>query len=264
MLGFQIFKHSVVQVLGNWKNALRISGILWLIVAVILPMIVRMILTGSPVLDTAAIMAGFAESSGTFFFAIFVSVVFNWIAVSWIAVAWHRYVLKNELNLNALYIPRSSAGDIAGYMWKGIVLGFVMLLVAIPVTMIFVGVGLLIGNETLLGGIIFTTALSVVITVIMLRFSLVLPARALNSSMNIGESWGYTLNVRSALWTTSMILVVANGILNYILVGFLPSAIAEGVISEIIVSIINWVTMMVGVSILTTLYGYCVEERELI
>ncbi len=265
MLGFQIFKHSIIQVLGNWQNALRISGALWLIVAVILPMIIRMLLTGSPILDAETVLDGFGNGGGSVFFAIFISIILSWVAVSWIAVAWHRYVLKNEMELSVLYIPKTSGGAIAGYMWKGIVLGFVLFLIMIPIGIIFSGIGMLVNVEMLGAAAAFIPIfLGIVVTILMLRFSLILPARALNLPIGVGESWGFTSEIRSALWVTSIMLVVTNGFLNFILTSVLLGTVVSATILVVFSTVVNWMTMMIGVSILTTLYGICVENRELV
>lgn len=265
LLGYRIFRHSLIQVTGNLKNALRISAVLWAA-----PMIPFLLFNAEATKHIQSGTGDLVEGTGIGIpTVIIIALIFfgflSVIALPWIAVAWHRYVLKNELNLSVLYIPKTSVGAIAGYIWKGIVLSSLLMVMLIPLmfVLLFVSASVVASGE----GLVLTVLLNlfgVLSTYVFLRISLILPARALDDFMGIGESWRYTAKVGPSLWITALLLVLINMGLGVVTEIFLPGSLTAGAISTVVTFIINWITMMVGVSILTTLYGYCVEDRELI
>ena len=97
--------------------------------------------------------------------------------------------------------------------------------------------------------------------VIVYRLSVVLPAAALEESLGIGGAWERTKG------TTGTIIVLAIvSALGFIVIGLPVLFIFNpGSVPAIIWSFFtDWVAIMVGVSILTTLYGHYVEERPLV
>ena len=107
-------------------------------------------------------------------------------------------------------------------------------------------------------GLTLLYALAVVfVSYISFRLSIVLPAKALGSEMKIGEAWEHTRRVSTALIAAVLVIVVVQVVLGFLVEG-LPD-----LLSIVIGLILDWVVLMFGISILTTLYGYCVEGREL-
>lgn len=264
-MGLSIFKHSAIQVTGNLKNALRISAVLW--GASTIPIL--LLSSGMPT-EFSSTSTDTPESFGLGFplailLLLVVFALFSIVALPWIAVAWHRYVLKNELALSALLIPKTPVDAVAGYFWKGIILSFVLLLVLIPMVILagVLGIGFLSSGSDI-GAVVLISLVGAIGTYFMLRYALILPARAVNSPITVRDSWQYTSKVGTALWLTAFLLVLVNTGLSVLSEILVPGDMAMGGIPLILTIIINWITMMIGVSILTTLYGYCVENRELI
>lgn len=265
LLGFRIFRHSLVQVTGNFKNAVRVSAVLW--GATTIPV---WLLTAQGPAEFSPDSSGISEFDGMGIPIAILSVIVAFaflsiVALPWIAVAWHRYVLKNELALSAFQIPKTSASAVLGYLWKGIVLSCVLMLVVIPITILFVFLGAgFLNSGSAIAAFSFIVIVATIGAYFMMRFALILPARAVDRPMSVGESWRYTSKVGPALWLTAFLLVLVNIGLGALSESLVPGNVASGAISLVFAIIINWITMMVGISILTTLYGYCVEDRELV
>ena len=178
------------------------------------------------------------------------------------AILWHRHVLLNSDTRDANLRPDS--GLVMGYLWRAIVLGFVQLLIAIPIALaiaVLGGAGAVVtgGANTMLFVIIGVVA-GVIFIWIALRLSVVLPAAALGNLMPIRESWQITTPAANVLWGVAVLLAVINTLFNYIGTAIMPVDPAMALVFQTVFFIIEG---MVFISVLTTLYGHLVENRPL-
>ena len=92
------------------------------------------------------------------------------------------------------------------------------------------------------------------------RLGLVLPAAALGQSLKLRESWDATKRDTTAL--VQLAVIVMGGRLLIEIPGMIDGT-TGGVVSLVYNVVLNWFVTMIGVSLLTTLYGYFVEGRRI-
>jgi hypothetical protein len=181
-----------------------------------------------------------------------------------IAVSWHRYVLKDEL-------PKGMArlrvdGVVWRYVGNLILIGLMISLVMIPVA---VGAGLIASVAGKLAIPVLLVLISIVILPLIYRLSVKLPAIALErQDFRMGDAWratdgnwwqiaGIGLLVTVLTWGVGLALVVVSGILQRLLPGDF------GTYADIILQVgANWFLTVIGITTLTSLYGFFVEKRD--
>lgn len=250
MQGWNILVHSVRLVFRNLDAAFRISLVPYLMsgiamVAFALPTL-QAIGDGSP----ERMMA--VETGQWVNFMIY-AVIYG-IAALWIAVAWHRYVLLEELP--AGWIPPLHGAQMIGYFLKGLVIGLCLVLTTIIVGLIL---GLLIGWAGPLGAMIVGLGTTAVATIVFYRLCPILPSAALGHSMSIGDAMQATKDATQTILVLTVLVLVASFVIQ------LPATLGapQSTFTLAYSFVINWVSMLVGVSVLTTFYGHYVEGREI-
>lgn len=258
MKGWQIFRHSVRQVFGNLGAALKVSGVLYLVqLGVTLGLGVDF-----SQMDQATIQARVADGSLSLVPLISIFAV-SLVVGLWITVAWHRYVLRSEWPKGV--VPAFHGDRMAAYFGQSLLIGAVML----PVALIWAfAIGLLFFDPqapeavlTPVQRILSMLVLEVPLLVFAFRFSAGLPGVALGDGGGIGLAWRKT-----AGHTGDLILVA---VLASVLFWGIeqPAALFAGsapLVSRAWLIATGWVQMMVGISILTTLYGHYIEGRTLV
>ncbi len=181
----------------------------------------------------------------------------------WIAVGWHRYVLTNE---QPALVPKLYLDRVMGYFGKSILIGLLVL----PVVLFFgaiVGfiVGPLFANaiiaQPFFAGAVIGLLIYVPVGVVVMRLSAALPGVALEAGVSVFTGWRATVGQTGTIIGVVLLSVIAFLILSA------PSffLFAPGSVAAIIWQFATqWVQVMVGVSILTTLYGHFVEGRPLV
>lgn len=241
-MGFRIFAHALRLVFGNLGDALRISGILFLMAsgatlasANLLPP------NGGPLRATIALLA--------LLFGVALNV--------WIAVAWHRYVLLDERPQTV--VPPINGSRMLAY------LGYSALLVLVGV---IAGVVILVAF-TLLSALnapqVLTVPAAIVVFLAILamsyRLSIILPASSVEKSLGLRQAWAATTG------TTWTMLGIALLTLIFFFVLAVPGALLAyahlTLAAELCNAVFGWVTLMVGVAVVTTIYGHYVEGRTI-
>ena len=252
MLGWKIFIHAASMIFRNISMALRIFSVpLIAMVAVLL------------------VSTVFVQSLGQFSM-IFVVLIAAIVLMIWGVVAWHRYILLEERP--AGLIPAFNFRLIAGYFWRGVLLGFV----AIPFLMVLAFAGSIIlgaggleadtsvanltsSTSSILVFQVFTWAITLILLVVLMRLSLILPAYALDRTIGLAESWEETQGATFSIF----VLVTCLSILQW-LFDYSYQIIADqqliGALWQLATSLF---LALLNVSILTTLYGVFIEKREL-
>jgi hypothetical protein len=253
-VGINLFMHSVRLVLGDWRNAVKVTGVLYLIYAI--PALLLGLLFPAPSASAnpeAALgaMAGFAPAG------ILVGLL-ALVMVVWLAVAWHRYILLQEIPAGPL--PAFNQSRILAYIGFSILLGLILFAVSIVV-------GLVLSPLLFLGPIVFGIVASIVVIAIALvvdyRFGLVLPAKALGQPLTFGEAWRATAGQTGTILVLAVVSALAAVVIDIpaAILGLLPGI---GTILALIWTLATgWVKAVVGVSILTTLYGVYIEKRSI-
>lgn len=248
-MGVDIFMHSVRLVLNDWRTALRITGLLYLIYAI--PSLLFGIFNPAPTTPEAAAAAALASAPIAILLAILATVAFVWIAV-----AWHRYILLDEMPTGQL--PAFQGDRMMSYFLRSLLIGLIIFGIAIVM-------GLATVIAAFLGPLVFVVSFAffVVMVIASYRLSPMLPAAALGQKMTVGEAWASTAGASGSIIILAIVSVIAAIVIN------LPALLFSflGPIGAFLALIwqlgTGWVLTLVGVSIVTTIYGHYVERRPI-
>ncbi len=255
-----IFTHSFKMVLNNLGVAARISIPILILLALFIGLSFFAFIT--LILDTAlAIPIGII--------GVFIALVATLIVGSIIAISWHRFVLLGEM-------PKSDFSDWKDFNYKDYSIqifkaSLIMLLLVIPFIIIisFLGGGLSddMGNfnSNQLFIEISSFAFAVLYSYIFFRMTIGLPAIAINGERyNFGQSFNKTKEFHGVIFVLSIIAVGVNQAFSWLAYLFPMSGF--GVVAIIVAVFLiasSWLMSIVGISVLTTLYGHYIEGRDL-
>ena len=250
MKGFQLFLHSVRQVFGNMGAAVRISGLLFLI-----QIAASLFLGGRGMMMTPE---GMTRGAGAGMVLLLIVTLMTGL---WIAVAWHRYILRVEEPASIL--PAFHGQALLAYLGYSLLIGVILI---IPAALLGALAGMVFGALHaggaalgIVGSLVATLIVLVPIILIALRLSPALPAAALGESLGIAGAWRSTDEATPDLLGLALIASVASFLIDlplFVLMQAMPAAMLWAFAT-------SWVKMMVGASILTTVYGHYVEKRAL-
>ena len=172
-------------------------------------------------------------------------------AFCWAAVAWHRYSLLSE-RPGAL-LPRFDSQLFWSYVGAAIRVCAMGLLLFLPLLVV---AGILLqatGNLVLIGLMMIVPM--ILISARILRYSLILPAAALGQRMTLTEALKASEDNSGAFIALSLLLTVAGNLAE--------ADISAGWTGLAIGLILTWASIALSLAVLTTLYGVCVENRDL-
>lgn len=234
-MGLQLFVHALRMVFGNLEAALRISALL-----VAAQIVLAMALGSGGV--TAAMLGAIAQI----------------VLGLWIAVAWHRHILLEEQPAGVL--PRLDLPALGRYALAALILGVVLMVVAIPFVFLtgIVAMPLAMGGSPVLATIIGFMTLWLPVTYVSLRLAPVLPSAAVGARVPLTEAWYATGTGGAALMNLALICALAG------LAVSLPALmVSDGPLAVVLSVIANWLVLMVGTSLMTTIHGHYVQGRPL-
>ena len=257
MKGLEIFSHSLRQVTGNLDGALKVSALPY----------AAQFLANVALLGPAAMAgqadpaAAFSAEGGPSIVLILLNLVFTLITSIWMAVAWHRYILKNEAPTG--FVPNFNGNRILAYFLRSLGIAVLFIVLAIPLGIVAALIAAPFFSMTgpsVIGMLIIMVVTYVPLAVLAYRLSTSLPAMALDEGGSFLAGWDATKGENGAIAVLAVISV---------LLMFVGSMIGIFVFSKLLILSLawafafNWLVAMVGVSILTTLYGHYIEKRAL-
>lgn len=257
MQGWNIFTHSARMIFGNLNAALRVSLVLYLVkfgAGIYVASQHAAIISGPHGDGTMPNFGPESLSSGI------ILMLVTLVTSLWIAVSWHRYVLLEETPGAAL--PPFKGDRILAYFWSSLLLGLVILLAAlVPIVISSVIVAGLFGvNSPILSLVVIVILVGIPTMYVFYRYCLILPAAALGEPKKMVESWVDTKPASGAIWQLIVIGLIATMLVEVpALINGDPTSIVNMAYSFVM----GWIVMMVGISVMTTLYGIYVEGREL-
>jgi hypothetical protein len=250
IVGINLFLHSVRLVLNDWRNALKITGILYLIYAV--PSLLIAIMFPVPARPQDAMAAMSAAAPMTLIILVLSIVVF-----AWMAVAWHRYILLDEFPEGQL--PPFDQRRMLSYIGFSLLIGLIAAVAAVIVGSI---VGLLVVIIPFLWFIASIAAFAAAL-IVGYRLAPILAAKAVDKPLTLREAWAATNGANVDIIVLAIVSAVAAFVIDIpaYVVGMLGT---PGVWLATIWTLgTGWVKIMVGISVVTTIYGYYVEKRQL-
>ena len=265
MISWQIFSQSVLRVFNNLGPAIRVSLVPYLIAVVAIG-----VLIGSSVMalmqagsDPAAMQAAFANNFPWLQFIL--CFVVGIVCFTWTAVAWHRYILLDE---TPGWLPPFKGGRIWAYILRTLLIALIMIPVALVSVIVLGLVGGLIGggigqaNQALGVGVAFVFVLVayVIIIVVAYRLYASLPGAAIDNGAGIGDGWRATAGTWGTMLMLAIITLVISLVCSFVIGWVTGMAPIVGIVLQLVYS---WIAALVGVSIVTTLYGYYVQKRSI-
>ena len=249
-MGLNLFVHSVQLVLADWRNALRISGVLYLACAI--GSLIIAFLFPVPTQPEQIMAAG----AGLFIPNLILALLYG-VAIMWLAVAWHRYVLLDEMPTGL--VPEFNSSRILAYFGNSMLIGVILFAIGIVMVIITGIIATILGPFAGIVGIVFYFFMLIA----SYRVSPILPAAALGKPLKIGEAWAATSGASGAIVVLALISILAVIVINipvFVLAFLGPVGSFLGLLWSLGT---GWITTVVGVSILTTIYGHYVEGREI-
>jgi hypothetical protein len=263
------FRHGIRSVVENIPAAFAMSWP-WLVVGGLLSIYPYYVILTSSVVANESSSATFAEVAPALFAILFLVALFMVIFAS-IAVNWHRYILRDEwpTGANKLRFDRQVARYIGNLFLISLAVGLLLIIPMIVLTAVF-------GRdraEPALGEFsLIKTAIAGVVSFIaggvFFRYALQLPAVALGR-----RDYGIGLSARDTggnfvqLGLLSVLSWLVNEAAQYGVLALVWASGAIGsnvalAISIAISFLMTWLLGLLGITLLSSLYGYFVENRE--
>ena len=247
-MGLRIFLHSIKLVFAQFRDALKISAVLY---------IVSLALGGIGLYYQFQAIASDGPRAIAWQFP--VTGLLSVLPYIWIAVAWHRFVLIDEMPHTPLPTP---PGD---RIWSYIGRTFQMALLLAAggvVIGVLVTLAALVGNGSPFVAIPVIIVCIAVGVLIMYRLAPMFPGAAIGQPIGIREAWAATSGGSGALLLLAIISAIASFLID------LPMEILVRLpggqfTSMAWLAVTYWIKLMVGVSILTTIYGVYVDKRAI-
>jgi hypothetical protein len=262
---FAAFKHVWATVFNNAGAAFRLSWP-WLLV---MAATMALFLAGIASLHAGL---GSAKAGGEDFFLLLIVVTVFVVAFASIAVNWHRFVLLDEMpkGMGVLRIDSQVWRYIGNLFLIGLIVGLPFLIVG-SVLMYLLNAMLghsFFGMRMIFGGLVFFAVL-LAVNVIVNRLAIKLPAIALGRrDYGLEKAWndstGNFLPIAGYLVLLYLSVFIPQKLLEWVSTNMAGSLGLLGAIQVVIVSVlVQWFALIVGISGLTTLYGFFAEKRNL-
>lgn len=250
-MGFRIFRHAVRMVFTQFGSALRISGVLYLASFAIS--------VGLGLLSGFATPAGAAGMEPVQLAGLLASLV-TMALFLWIAIGWHRFVLLDEQPSSV--VPPFRGDRILAYFGRTVQTVLIMIVPLAVVLFLTIFLAAAAGPDNIWGTLVVGLVAVFGGTFLTYRLSPMLPGAALGQGLGVAAAWKATNDISLSIIALAVICAIASVVID-IPGGVLtanPSTIWFGVAWF---AVAGWVKVMVGVSIITTIYGVCVEQRQI-
>ncbi len=188
----------------------------------------------------------------------FVLLPLSAIVVAWVAVSWHRLVLRE---IEPGLLPAEKGRKLLPYAGQSLLIWLLTLAV------VFAGVFIIglsvaatfdVAATDRLRGVLFSLGF-VGFTYLWLRWGIALVGTAVEKPMRMRDAWRATRASRGTVLGVSVFIVVINRIAETLITAFGHIPLPVDVLAS---AALVWITALMGISALTTLYGYCVEGRH--
>lgn len=255
MKGWSIFTHSVGMVTRNFTWAVRIALVPVLLgFGSIYAVLTSAGLSITVFADEAAMQE--AMLSGKLGASSFLATSILLLVELWVFVSWHRFILLEEYPEG--WFPRFRGGRILSYFGHGLLIGFLVLLLTVPMFAIFFLLALTLGQTGQVLALTFAFGYFIFLFIVIYRFAPILPAAAIGKPLKIKDAWNATAGSGGAIILVFILLAVMQFALQVVtglsISVFAPLGFAFAALTMLVMTLVN-------VSILTTFYGHYVEGR---
>jgi hypothetical protein len=199
-----------------------------------------------------------------FFLFVLVAFIVGLIAFASIAVAWHRYILLDEVpqGLAKLRVDRN--------VWRYFRNLILITLLVIPVMIPLLFLMAVFQSISPFAAIaVAAVYMVVVVSPILYRVSIKLPAIALGrQDFGMGDAWNTSAGNWWQIGAVAIVVTVLSAVASLVLEAvskLIYSVLGQSLGPWIDLPIqvaINWIITVMGITLLTSLYGFFVEERD--
>lgn len=254
MTALQIAKKSLHLITSNWMDMFRICAALYLLTYVVTALAtyattgVWTLAKPNPISDT---------SSSVDLIIIIASLAVSTVAGLWVAVAWHRYILLAETPQG--WIPLWNKSACIAYFVQGLKLVLLFFFLLILLFMLLYVAGSLIRVPiNPFGKYLFALVFETLIISVFLRVCLVFPAVAIGRHLTLKDSWIATGPHSSSIFLLS-------GSIGFLALNLqkISEALGTNMFTSSIGFLLNILIVLWTLSIMTTLYGSIIEDRNM-
>ena len=239
MTGFELFRYSVRRVVNNFNEALAVSGLIWI------GMIAIQIISAEIVSNNLIGEGAAAQVPLSIALLVMLASLSVALASCWIAVAWHRFVLSGERPVSVL--PQWQGGPIWAYAINTIKIGILVILFGAVASGVM---SMVLGSAVQSVGVIVIAALVGLPAIYgFYRVSPILPAAALGEPLGLGAAWAMTSKISGAIFQAAIL-----GLMGILLLQVPAVVLGDGIIGLLYELAAGWVILMVGVSLLSSIY----------
>ncbi|MFY0682002.1 MAG: hypothetical protein JXR13_15635 [Thalassovita sp.] len=263
MLGLRICWHAVLMVVTNPKAVLHIFVIPTGIFAALVYGAFRLLVSDF----SGQIPLGPFVITLILFFVVFLLMI----------VKWHQFILL-DTSPRGLFL-KGNLSLSAAYFFRGLLISLMMLIPALVIVYLIMPIvtpllqSMLIdasNNPAVSGfgaGVLVTIWLSslIVTTPLMVLFycvSPILPATAIEKPLDLRDAVGAMSGSMGAIIVCALVTGMVNGAVD-MLPYLLSLVVGNSVIAFVVPLLLQALLLVVNISILTTIYGYFVQKREL-
>lgn len=174
----------------------------------------------------------------------------------WVIVTWHRFILLNEHPTG--WVPPFKWDLIWAYFVQVLKLLGLGILIGIPVSILF---GLIAAAGGGFAAFVITGIfVGLLFTVLIMRWSLILPAAAIAKPLSLRQSFEATKGTAIALIVAVVLVATLQFGLQFFAEFLTEFSLLIGFAVNLLIS---FAIGMLNASILTTLYGHYIEGRDL-
>jgi hypothetical protein len=248
-------RHAVNSVRNNIAYAFRIS---WPWYAVLIPLSFAMF-------GLAGLFSLGTSNMSPFFLAFLVLALISLVAFASIAVNWHRYILLDEMpkGREVFRLDDKTWRYFGNLLLILLILVGACLLVMLPLSILAASTNAAEFSVVLIALIILPIA-----GVLSLRLSVKLPAIALGRrDFLLKDAWSVTqANILPLFFIALFQIVFFLGFVLFMLllqytIGTASPALWD-IVGTVLQTAVNWIFTIFGITILTSLYGFFVENRD--
>lgn len=254
-MAFQIIRHAFRMIFGNFGQALRVSvGPYLLLVIAIIAFGFLFSAQDSTFSPDGQLQPGMNGFGPLFFLGAVFVFLFALFVFGWVAVSWHRFILLEEFTQK---LPAITDRPIWPYVGRSFLYAFLLALAAVPMFFIL---GLVASPLGGLGFVIISFFILALLAYGWFRIAIALPSVAVGKPISLGQAWVASSGISGTIFGVAFLLMAFNAVAGIVVSMLAGISIILGGLGEIA---LQWTTLMLGVSILTTFYGHLIEGRPL-
>lgn len=255
-LGVRLFAHALRMLAGNGAAVLKISALPF-------GLIVLVQLAGNRI-GRLLFAAQGAEAGGppALFLLNLAFFLLTLFLLGWAAVAWHRFILCDE---RPGLVPPLHPRAILAYLGRGVLVALVMLTILfLPMTFSAMLLGKLGQGPDSPLALGISLGMNTIATWLVLVLAPMLVGAAIGKPMGLADAFRASGRHLGALLVAAFLFTLFYMGLGWLAVR-LQFALAHfaPIATGIVTLLINWLVMMTGFSLLTTVHGHVVERRPL-